>query len=226
MEAPAETQKQVDGMIFHILSEAKDKAEEINAKALQEFNIEKAKVVKSEKEKIQQEYERKVKSIDTERAIARSTAINKSRLEKIKARQDVIMQIAADSKERLRAELRDQAKTKEFITSLIVQGMLMLLEDHVQVRCRSADDALVSSCLAGAMERYSQAIVKETGAAKTCKLALDKETKLPADCLGGVVLTCQNGTIVIDNTVDSRMGLVLEQAKPTIRRLLFHGQES
>lgn len=38
--------------------------------------------------------------------------------------------------------------------------------------------------------------------------------KLSADCLGGVVLACQRGTITIDNTVDSRMGLVLEQATP------------
>mmetsp|Transcript_57483 Transcript_57483/g.161246 ORF Transcript_57483/g.161246 Transcript_57483/m.161246 type:complete len:227 (-) Transcript_57483:198-878(-) len=224
MDMPVETQKQVDGMIFHILSEAKDKAEEINAKALQEFNIEKAKVVKAEKEKIIQEYDRKAKALDTERAIARSTAINKSRLEKIRARQDVIMQIAADSKERLTVELKVQAKTKEFITKLIVQGMLMLLEDKVQVRCRAADDALVTSCLPVAQEQYAKAIAAETGAKKSCELSLDKETKLPAGCLGGVVLACQAGSIVIDNTVDSRMGLVLEQAKPTIRRLLFHGE--
>lgn len=50
-----------------------------------------------------QEYERKSKNLDTERAIARSTAINKSRLEKIRARQDVIMQIASDSKGKLQA---------------------------------------------------------------------------------------------------------------------------
>mmetsp|Transcript_57484 Transcript_57484/g.161249 ORF Transcript_57484/g.161249 Transcript_57484/m.161249 type:complete len:227 (-) Transcript_57484:198-878(-) len=224
MDMPVETQKQVDGMIFHILSEAKDKAEEINAKALQEFNIEKAKVVKAEKEKIIQEYDRKAKALDTERAIARSTAINKSRLEKIRARQDVIMQIASDSKGKLQAELKNQAKTQEFITKLIVQGMLMLLEDEVEVRCRAADDALVTSCLPGAQDQYAKAIATETGAKKACKLSLDKSVKLSADCLGGVVLACQRGTITIDNTVDSRMGLVLEQAKPTIRRLLFHGE--
>lgn len=50
------------------------------------------------------------------------------------------------------AELKNQAKTQEFITKLIVQGMLMLLEDEVEVRCRAADDALVTSCLPGAQD--------------------------------------------------------------------------
>jgi len=64
---------------------------------------------------------------------------------------------------------------------------------------------------------------------KTAKLTIDKSNRLApapggqpgASCLGGVVLACQNGNITVDNTIDSRMGLVMEQAKPMIRQLLF-----
>merc|ERR1712039_827502 len=107
-------------------------------------------------------------------------------------------------------------------------------EDEVEVRCRASDDALVTSCLADAATEYAKAIESQTGAKKTCKVSLDKTVKLPPapgstqdwqglipSCLGGVVLTCQNGAITIDNTIDSRLGLVMEQAKPTIRQLLF-----
>mmetsp|Transcript_24454 Transcript_24454/g.70737 ORF Transcript_24454/g.70737 Transcript_24454/m.70737 type:complete len:234 (-) Transcript_24454:23-724(-) len=231
MDASAETQNQILQMTQFILNEAKDKAEEISAKALQEFSVEKLKVVNSTKDKILQEYERKSKQIDTQHAIARSTAINRSRLEKIKARQDVITTIAGDSVEGLQKELKSEAKSKEFITKLIVQGLLMLLEDQVQVRCRACDDAAVLACLGAAAAEYSKIVKAETGATKTCALSLDKENKLPPppsgqpgpSCLGGVVLACQKGTITIDNTVDARLQLVLEQAKPTIRQLLFHG---
>jgi len=229
MDSAKETQNQILQMAQFILSEAKDKAEEINTKALQEFSVEKLKLVNMTKDKVRQEYARKAKQIDTQQAIARSTAINRSRLEKIKGRQDVIGKIADDSKDSLIEGLKSEAQHKAFITKLIVQGLLMLLEDDVQVRCRASDDALVQACLKPAAAEYAKVIQAETGAKKQCKVALDTTVKLPPaptgapgpSCLGGVVLACQSGTITIDNTIDSRLGLVLEQAKPTIRELLF-----
>merc|ERR1711953_1415424 len=181
------------------------------------------------KQKLMQDYETKVKKIDTQNAIDRSSAINKSRLEKIKSRQEMIGKIAEDTKVFLQKELTSEAKSKEFVTKLIVQGLLMLLEDKVEVRCRAVDDTLVQGCLTAAAAQYSKVIKDETGAEKTVKVSLDTTTKLPPapsgahgpSCLGGVVLACSKGDITIDNTIDARLALVLEQAKPTIRALLF-----
>ena len=53
-----ETQAQILQMTQFILNEARDKAEEIDTKALQEESIERLKIVTSMKEKIQQERER------------------------------------------------------------------------------------------------------------------------------------------------------------------------
>jgi len=229
MDANKETQQQILQMTQFILNEAKDKAEEISTKTLQEFSVEKLKVVNQTKEKILADYARKSKLVETQGAIARSTAINKSRLEKITARQEVIGLLANESKAQLKVELKNEAKSKAFISKLIVQGALMLLEEDVQVRCRACDDALVQSALADASKEYAKVIMDLTKVAKKLNLTLDKNVKLPpapdasthVSCLGGVVLACQNGTITIDNTIDSRLNLVLEQAKPTIRKLLF-----
>jgi V-type H+-transporting ATPase subunit E len=225
----AETQSQIVQMTQFILNEAKDRAEEITSKALQEFTIEKLKVVNQTKEKIGQEYARKAKQIETQQAIARSTAINKSRLEKIRGRQSILGKISDESKDGLSKAMQTDDTQKAFITKLIVQGLLMLLEDKVQIRCRACDDSLVEACLQSAASEYSQLIQQETGTTKTVELSLDTEAKLPPapgaepgpSCMGGVVLACQNGKITIDNTIDSRLSLVLEQAKPTIRKLLF-----
>eukprot|EP00929_Paragymnodinium_shiwhaense_P037464 TRINITY_DN1995_c0_g1_i1.p1 TRINITY_DN1995_c0_g1~~TRINITY_DN1995_c0_g1_i1.p1 ORF type:complete len:233 (-),score=85.56 TRINITY_DN1995_c0_g1_i1:287-985(-) len=230
MAGHAETQSQIMQMSQFILSEAKDKAEEITTKALQEFSVEKQRLVNQMKEKTVAEYERKGKQIETQLAIARSTAINKSRLEKIKTRQEVLKKLSDDTQAFLVQELRSEAKAKPFITKLIVQGALMLLEDTVMVRCRACDEALVAGCLADAAAQYAQVVKSETGATKAVALTLDKVNKLPPapgaashgpTCLGGVVLACQNNTITIDNTIDSRLALVMDQAKPTIRQLLF-----
>lgn len=231
MASPSsQDQAQITQMQEFILGEAKDRAEEITTKALQDFQIEKTKHLNTIKEKIVQDYERKAKQVETQHAIARSSAINKSRLEKIKARQETIGKISEDTKVYLTNALASEQTSKSFVTKLIVQGLLMLLEDNVEVRCRACDDALVKGCLKDAAAEYAKIIKAETGAAKAVALTLDTVTKLPpapiagqhgASCLGGVVLACAGGKITIDNTIDSRLALVLEQAKPTIRGLLF-----
>lgn len=225
----AETMDQVAQMREFILNEAKDKAEEIDAKALQEFTIEKFKIVSQTKQKVRDEYQKKTKQLETQHAIQRSSAINKSRLEKIRARQDILMKVSDEAKQGLMEELKKDASNKDFITKLIVQGLLMLLEEDVEVRCRASDDGIVAACLDAAAKEYSAVILRETGRTKTVKCSLSKSNKLPPaptgapgpSCLGGVVLVCASSTITIDNTIDARLSLVLEQAKPEIRKLLF-----
>merc|ERR1712107_513289 len=80
---------------------------------------------------------------------------------------------------------------------------------------------LVESVLNDAAAKYSKIIKAETGAERKCKLSVDKTNIVPASSLGGVVLACNDGKITIDNTLDLRLRLVMEQDKPAIRKLLF-----
>merc|ERR1719384_2781654 len=132
--------------------------------------------------------------------------------------------IAGSAKEKL---LKDGGST-EFVTKLIVQGLLMLLEKDVKVRCRKVDESKVQGCLQGAQAEYSKIVKAETGKEMSVALKIDDQSLPPApsggdgaSCLGGVMLICAGGKITIDNTIDSRLALVMEQAKPNIRDLLF-----
>jgi len=225
-----EAQKQIEQMMSFILSEATDKANDIQKKGEEESSIEVHRIITEQKERVRQGYERKAKQIETQYAIAKSMAINKQRLDKIKARQEVMGKVADDVRNRMVVEMKNQDQSKQFITKLIVQGLLMLLESEVVIRCREADKTLVKACLPLADAEYAKIIKAETGATKTCKCTLDEKTYLPpapgpnreaASCLGGVMLFCQNGKISIDNTIDVRLQLVMEQAKPAIRASLF-----
>lgn len=57
----AEAQRQIQQMVKFILNEARDKAQEIEARSLEDFNIEKLKLVQQMKDKIRQEYDKKAK---------------------------------------------------------------------------------------------------------------------------------------------------------------------
>merc|ERR1712226_130728 len=133
-----------------------------------------------------------------------------------KARQEVITKLGDEVK----AQLTSKAGDKTFITNLITQGLLMLLEENVSVRCRDADKATVQGCLQAAAAQYAKVIKDTSGADKKANFTIDSQA-LPASCLGGVVLTCQDGRITVDNTIDLRLKLVMEQDKPAIRKSLF-----
>merc|ERR1712023_378275 len=162
-------------MISFILSEAKDKQDDILKKGEEEFQIEVHRVVTEQKDKIRQTYEKKVKQIETKYAIEKSMAINKQRLEKIKARQEVMGKISEDVKKVLADQMKTESVSKPFVTKLIVQGLLMLLESEVEIRCKESDAKLVEAVLADAAAQYSKIIQTETKATKTCKLSLNKK---------------------------------------------------
>ena len=56
-------------MVKFILNEAKDKAQEIEARALEDFNIEKLKLVQQMKDKIRQEFDKKAKKLEVQRSM-------------------------------------------------------------------------------------------------------------------------------------------------------------
>merc|ERR1712039_220228 len=97
---------------------------------------------------------------------------------------------------------------KGFITKLVAQGLLMLLEENVAVRCRESDKATVQGCLQAAAAEYAKVIKDNTGADKKINLTIDSQA-IPASSLGGVVLACQDGRITIDNTLDLRLKLAM-----------------
>merc|ERR1712039_783009 len=178
-------QSQIAQMISFIASEAQDRTNEIEKKGEEEFSIEVHRLITEQKEKVRQAYEKKVKQIETQYAIAKSMAINRQRLEKIKARQEVMVKLGDEVKNTLATQLKAQEQYKAFVTKLISQGLLMLLEDTVTVRCREADKQVVEGCLPVAGSVYSKAIKEQAGAAKTVTLSVDSSHYLPADSLGG-----------------------------------------
>jgi len=69
----------------------------------------------------------------------------------------------------------------------------------------------------------------QTGVDKSVSLSIDLKYLppppgggSPVSCLGGVILACHGGLITVDNTLDLRLRLIVEQDKPAIRKALFN----
>lgn len=211
----ADVQKQIHHMMAFIDQEANEKAEEIDAKAEEEFNIEKGRLVQQQRVKIMEYYERKEKQIELQKKIQNSNLQNQARLRVLKTREDHIKNLLEEARQRLGGLTRDQSGYARILEGLITQGLFQLMEDKVVIRCRQQDLQLVMSVVERCQENYQTAMQKET------KCFVNQDAFLPSDIAGGIILYAKGGKIKVENTLESRLSLMAHQMLPELRETLF-----
>ncbi|KAK7480768.1 hypothetical protein BaRGS_00028029 [Batillaria attramentaria] len=212
-----EVARQIKHMMAFIEQEANEKAEEIDAKAEEEFNIEKGRLVQQQRVKIMEIYDRKEKQVELQKKIQSSNLLNQARLRVLKAREDHIRALLEEARSRLAKVTEDKQHYKGILTGLIIQALYQLLEPNVVLRCRAQDVDLVREAMNQAVESYKQA----TKGTKELKLTLDTENYLASDISGGVELVSRGGKIKVTNTLDSRLDLIFQQMLPELRDILL-----
>lgn len=211
----ADVQKQIKHMMAFIEQEANEKAEEIDAKAEEEFNIEKGRLVQQQRLKIMEYYEKKEKQVELQKKIQSSNMLNQARLKVLKVREDHVRNVLEEARKRLGEVTRDESKYKDVVKSLILQGLFQLFESNVTVRVRPQDRELVQSIFSEIASNYKQSSGKEV------ILKIDDESHLSQDTSGGIELLAQKGKIKINNTLEARLELIAQQLVPQIRTALF-----
>lgn len=114
-----------------------------------------------------------------------------------------------------------------FLKSLIVQGLVRLLEKDVVVQCRKVDEEVIEKVIPEAVKEFNQymrgvmpeKITKDIEV--NLKVMKNKYLSTSESRLGGVVLLCHGNHIVFKNTVESRLDLCFADSKPDIREKLF-----
>ncbi|XP_020290244.1 V-type proton ATPase subunit E [Pseudomyrmex gracilis] len=211
----ADVQKQIKHMMAFIEQEANEKAEEIDAKAEEEFNIEKGRLVQQQRLKIMEYYEKKEKQVELQKKIQSSNMLNQARLKALKVREDHVRNVLDEARKRLGEVTRDTGRYKEILHLLIIQGLYQLTESNVTLRVRQVDLAIVESILSGVQQTYKQKTKKDV------TLKIDSDNFLPGESCGGVELLAARGRIKISNTLETRLELIAQQLIPEIRSALF-----
>ncbi|CAL8323788.1 V-type proton ATPase subunit E 1a [Gadus morhua] len=211
----ADVQKQIKHMMAFIEQEANEKAEEIDAKAEEEFNIEKGRLVQTQRVKIMEFYEKKEKQIEQHKKIQMSNLLNQSRLKVLKARDDMIVDLLNEARQRLGDISQDPARYSALLEGLILQGFYQLLEPKVTVRCRQQDVEMVQAAI------DKDIIVYKDTVKSNIVVRIDQNRFLASDICGGVEVYNDNGKIKVANTLESRLDLMAQQMMPEVRKSLF-----
>ncbi|XP_015111721.1 V-type proton ATPase subunit E [Diachasma alloeum] len=211
----ADVKKQIKHMMAFIEQEANEKAEEIDAKAEEEFNIEKGRLVQQQRLKIMEYYEKKEKQVELQKKIQSSNMLNQARLKVLKVREDHVRNCLDEARKRLAEIAHDRARYTEVLKLLIIQALYQLMEHNVLLRVRQVDVPLVESILGEVQDNYKAVSKKEV------VLKIDSDNFLSPDSCGGVDLLAARGRIKISNTLESRLELIAQQLISEIRCALF-----
>jgi len=210
-----EVGKQLKHMMAFIEQEANEKAEEIDAKAEEEFNIEKGRLVQQQRTKIMEYYEKKEKQVELQRKIQSSNMLNQSRLRMLKCREDYIKDVLEEAKKHLTTVAQNQQQYTELLKGLLLSGLMQLMEPKVTIRCRLSDIDTIKQLIGPVVNEMKNA----TGLAVA--LNIDPENILSKDNAGGVELYARDSKIYIDATLENRLELINRKILPEIRETLF-----
>jgi V-type H+-transporting ATPase subunit E len=207
-------------MVEFIKKEADEKAKEIELKADEEYEIDKANVVRSETAAIDHQYERKYKQSELSQQIAKSTIANQIRLKVLGAKEDALSEIFEEAAQLLKTVSKDVKKYQAVLQGLIEEGLYALMDESVTVRVREADASLAEKVAPEAAKSFSEKAGKEV------KITIDKSEYLPAESSGGVMILNSTGKIDVNNTLEERLKLLSDTALPQIRLALFGASPS
>ncbi|KAE9551283.1 hypothetical protein FO519_005514 [Halicephalobus sp. NKZ332] len=210
-----DVQKQLRHMMAFIEQEANEKAEEIEAKAEEEFNMEKGRLVQQQRTKILEFFEKKEKQVELQRKIQRSNMQNTGRLKCLKAREDHLRSVLDEAAANLSKISGDAQRYPSILKGLIMQGLFQLLESHVVLRCRRKDEDLVNKLLPECLHELHQVWGDRSN------VVIDREHYLPDESAGGVEIYAKGGKIKVTSTLESRLELIAGQIIPQIRTALF-----
>lgn len=181
----------------------------------EEYEIEKANIVRSETSAIDALYEQKLKKASLTQQIAKSTIANKTRLKVLSTREKVLDDIFDEAEKQLKEISKDKSKYKPVLTGLIEEGLLSLLEKSVTVKVRKADVDIAKEAIEEAAKNF------EEKAKFPVEVSVDEENYLNDDIAGGVILVNGTGKIELDNTLEERLKLLSEESLPAIRLSVF-----
>ena len=175
--------KNLQKMIQYIKQETEKKVSNIKKEADKEANLEKALIIKPEKEKISKKIEKELEDYKTKMKIVQSQKMNKLRLEKLKVKIDCVNSVFEDAKTQLTKKIKNNPEEyKKILKDLLIQGFIRLLDDKINVLCKKEDFDLVKSLIDEAKNEFLEKLKKEakkSAQIENLQVTLDEKYFLP-----------------------------------------------
>jgi len=207
--------KQIEHMIAFIQNESQEKQEEIFAKADEEFQIEKGRLVNQQRLKIIEHFSKKEKQLEQQKRLQHSKFINIGRIRVLKAREEHISSVLQKARSELIKISENEEKYAALIGKLLLEACFQLSEKNALVICREKDAKLIQSAIDPIIAQYKSLSNMDI------KIDLHPKKTLSEQSAGGLNLTNSNESIMISNTLEARLESIGQAGLPAMRTILF-----
>lgn len=206
--------RHIQSMIDFIEREALEKVEELEAAAQEEYDVEKMRVVETEKSKIRAQHEKKKVQVDIDCRVSKANFSKNQRMRVMSERAKVMDSLYEATKESILKTISDE-NTYQNLLLLLIRESLLSIRASVTISCIEGDKKKISSLIPQVVDWYRNEM-KETITLTVSDAALSKE-----EVWGGVLVSTPNGRIVCNNTLAHRAKTCFEEQLPTVRYHLF-----
>ena len=192
-----------------INDETEARKTEILSQAEIECEKERNIIIERENDKINNDFEKKIKQTEVKQRIQHSQELSQSRLQLLRAEDAHLQSLMVDVRKKL-MEVRETEGYKTLIKELIIQGIKILKDRNITIRCVQKDVAIVKTIINDIMKDHPK-----------LKIELDELFCLEDKVIGGVTIASLNDSIICNNTLEHRMNQALVTALPLIRKTIF-----
>lgn len=226
-------------MIQFVRQEALEKAREIQLKANEEFQIEKAKITRQEMTDIERYFDERHKEIVAKEKIALSARANSCRLALMRKKSEFAAAIETAAIERVKHRLEADAEiSKDFVLRLLLESAEMLaLDGDVRKQEEKAANATKTESMhqksiirvqcaakqASAIGRLldeAAGLWRETHPKHHVTFVLDDRPFGEDEWNAGVVCSNEDSTISVKNTVQARLEHAAQAHMPLLQQML------
>eukprot|EP00917_Polyrhabdina_sp_WS-2016_P032095 GHVP01068497.1.p1 GENE.GHVP01068497.1~~GHVP01068497.1.p1 ORF type:complete len:231 (-),score=62.68 GHVP01068497.1:126-818(-) len=206
---PANQEKEMSKMIAFIMQEALDKVSELEIRGDEEYEIEKARIVRQETVILEENAEKKKKEFQRQRKIRHAGQKTKINMHVLEVKREIMDEIFIETQNRIQMKIQEDEKfNKNMLKELLIEGIEILGEADVSVMCLVRDHGLVKD------------ICNELCVEKNDSLTL-LDSPIPEDSIGGLIVQSSNGKIWCNNTLKKRFGLAKDSAIAEFGKILF-----
>ena len=165
--------------------------------------------------------------------MAKSKAVADSRKKKGEAANDLVREVHAHALSMLAANVKaNPAGYKQLLVRLMSEGLVQIDEPVVTVECLASEVDMIQGLCDDALQQYKDVVAaqfkndpikyaSQHKNSKSCQLSISQRAPLPEAFVGGVRLVGDNGRIVCDNTLRTRLDICIEEKLPAVRAALF-----
>lgn len=207
--------RHIQSMIDFIEREAQEKVEELEAAAQEEYDVEKMRVVETEKAKIRTLTEKKKTQVDIDCRVSQANYSKTQRMRIMAERAKVMEELFEVTKKSILQTIANSSEYEKLLRDLIRQSVMAVRTSAV-VACLKEDEGQVNSMLKSVADWY------RTQTQQSITITVSKEYLDKEEAWGGVVVSSTDGRIVCDNTLAHRTKTCFDEQLPTVRYYLFN----